>query len=206
MKHTLTALLQDRPGALNRTVSLFRRRGFNIESLNVAPSETPGLSRVTIVVDEPNIDRVLSQFTRLIEVVHVTETANQYSVERETALVKVQPRGIAAAELAALCAEAGARVVDESESAMIVEITDAPDLVDAFIDAMRGLGVVAVTRSGRMVMPRGDVSTTLPRVSASPAREPFAQQGTNNVGAWLVPTTPAPFTSQADGASDEAAA
>jgi acetolactate synthase-1/3 small subunit len=77
MKHTLTALLQDRPGALNRTVSLFRRRGFNIESLSVAPSETPGLSRVTIVVDEPNIDRVVKQFTRLIEVVDVSETVSR---------------------------------------------------------------------------------------------------------------------------------
>ena len=76
MKHTLTALLQDRPGALNRAVSLFRRRGFNIESLNVAPSGRPGLSRLTIVVDEPNIDQVAMQFARLIEVVEVEEIAN----------------------------------------------------------------------------------------------------------------------------------
>jgi acetolactate synthase small subunit len=73
MKHTLTALLQDRPGALNRTVSLFRRRGFNIESLHVGPSEMPGLSRVTIVVDEPDIERVVKQLTRLIEVVGIVD-------------------------------------------------------------------------------------------------------------------------------------
>jgi acetolactate synthase-1/3 small subunit len=181
MKHTLTALLQDRPGALNRTVSLFRRRGFNIESLSVAPSETPGLSRVTIVVDAPNIDRVVKQFTRLIEVVDVNETVSQSAVERETALVKVQPRDITAAELAALSAAAGARVVDGTESAMIFEITDTPDTVATFIDGLRGLGLVAVTRSGRVVMPRGAVPLT-------------------------VPTTPVPFTSQADGASDDVAA
>ena len=181
MKHTLTALLQDRPGALNRTVSLFRRRGFNIESLSVAPSETPGLSRVTIVVDEPNIDRVVKQFTRLIEVVDLSETASHHAVERETALVKVQPRGVSAAELTTLSAAAGAHVVDANAAAMIFEITDTPDTVATFVNGMRELGLVAVTRTGRVVMPRGAVPLT-------------------------IPTTPVPFTSQADGASDDVAA
>jgi len=206
MKHTLTALLQDRPGALNRTVSLFRRRGFNIESLSVAPSERPGLSRVTIVVDdEADIDQVVKQFARLIEVVDVSDPADQQTVERETALVKIQTRGADAAEVAALTARAGGRVLDATGSAMILEITDTPDAVAGFIDRVRGFGLLAVTRSGRVVMPRG----------ASPAEKaarPFSdapggeRQDATGWSASLTPVPPTPFHSQADGASDDIAA
>jgi acetolactate synthase I/III small subunit len=186
MKHTLTGLLQDRPGALNRAVSLFRRRGFNIESLSVAPSETSGLSRLTIVVDEPDIDRVVRQFTRLIEIIDVNEPSRQDAVVRETALVKVRTDGTTAAEVAALGARSGARVLDGTDSMMIVEITDAPDAVSEFIESVSEFGVLAVTRSGRVVMPRR-VHTT-------------AQQSPS------IPTPCVPYTSQADGASDDAAA
>lgn len=205
MKHTLTALLHDRPGALNRTVSLFRRRGFNIESLSVAPSERPGLSRVTIVVDEDDIDQVVKQFTRLIEVVDVSDPADLQAVERETALVKIQTRGAEAAEVAAVTARAGGRVLDATGSTMIVEITDAPDIVAAFIDRVRAFGLLAVTRSGRVVMPRGTSPTgkAAPQLAEAPGLE---RQDATGWSAYLVPATPAPVNSQADGASDDVAA
>lgn len=204
MKHTLTALLQDRPGALNRTLSLFRRRGFNIESLSVAPSERPGLSRVTIVVNEADIDQVVKQFTRLIEVVDVGDPSDQHAVERETALVKIQTRGTDAAELVALTARAGGRVLDATESVIILEITDAPDAVAAFIDRVRAFGILGVTRSGRVVMARGAPPETPTRPDA--AAPGFERQDATGWSAYLVPVAPTPFTSQADGASDDVAA
>jgi len=205
MKHTLTALLQDRPGALNRTVSLFRRRGYNIESLSVAPSERPGLSRVTIVVDEADIDQVVKQFTRLIEVVDVSDPSDPLAVERETALVKIQTRGAEAAEVAALTAHAGGRVLDATGSTMIVEMTAAPDSVAAFIDRMRTFGLLAVTRSGRVVMPRGTSPTakTTRHFSDAPGLE---RQDATGWSSYLMPATPTPVNSQADGASDDVAA
>ena len=205
MKHTLTALLQDRPGALNRTVSLFRRRGFNIESLSVAPSERPGLSRVTIVVDEDDIDQVVKQFTRLIEVVDVSDPADLQAIERETALVKIQTRGAEAPQVAAVNAPAGARVLDATGSTMIVEITDTPDNVAAFIDRARTFGVLAVTRSGRVVMPRGAPPTAKTTRQFSDAAG-LERQDASGWSSYLMPATPTPFTSQADGASDDVAA
>ena len=91
MKHTLVALMEDKPGVLNRVASLFRRRGFNIESLAVGHTETPSISRMTIVVDSENtvVEQVSKQLYRLIEVLKVMDVTSEPTVERETALVKV---------------------------------------------------------------------------------------------------------------------
>ena len=89
MRHTIIALVQDHPGVLNRVVSLFRRRGYNIESLAVGASESPGVSRMTIAVDVRDVDQVVKQFSRLIEVLTVKSVTNDRTVVRETALVKV---------------------------------------------------------------------------------------------------------------------
>src|SRR4030095_36945 len=83
-KHTIVALMQDRPGVLNRAVSLFRRRGFNIESLAVGHSETPGVSRMTLVVEAADVEQVTKQLYRLIEVLKVSDVTNDPTVERET--------------------------------------------------------------------------------------------------------------------------
>ena len=88
-KHTIVALMQDRPGVLNRAVSLFRRRGFNIESLAVGHSETPGISRMTLVVEAEDVEQVTKQLYRLIEVLKVSDVTNDPTVEREMVLVKI---------------------------------------------------------------------------------------------------------------------
>ena len=85
-KHTIVALMQDRPGVLNRAVSLFRRRGFNIESLAVGHSETPGVSRMTLVVEAEDVEQVTKQLYRLIEVLKVSDVTHDPTVEREMAL------------------------------------------------------------------------------------------------------------------------
>src|SRR6266496_829039 len=88
-KHTIVALMQDRPGVLNRAVSLFRRRGFNIESLAVGHSEAPGVSRMTLVVEAEDVEQVTKQLYRLIEVLKVSDVTNDPTVEREMVLVKI---------------------------------------------------------------------------------------------------------------------
>ena len=133
------------------------------------------------------------------------EDRNPRALERETALVKIQTRGADAAEVARVTEQAGGRVLDASASAMILEITDTPRSVAEFIDRVRAFGLLAVTRSGRVVMPRGDspIVRTVHRRADAPALE---HQDATGWSEYLLPVAPTPFHSQADGASDDAAA
>jgi hypothetical protein len=133
------------------------------------------------------------------------EDRHQRALERETALVKIQTRGTDAAEVARVTAETGGRVLDATESAMILEITNTPSTVAAFIDRMRAFGVLAVKRSGRVVMPRRDspvARVVHPRADAAE----LEHQDATGWSEYLMPVAPTPFHSQADGASDDAAA
>lgn len=159
MRHALIALVQDHPGVLNRVVSLFRRRGYNIESLAVGASEVPGLSRMTIVVDVRDVDLVVKQFSRLIEVVTVRHVSETRTVVRETALVKVVTPEARRHEVQTIAARAGARELDASDATMLLEITASPDEVSAFASRVRECGPVELTRSGQIVMTLG--ATTL---------------------------------------------
>ena len=133
------------------------------------------------------------------------EDRNPRALERETALVKIQTRGADAAEVARVTEQAGGRVLDATASAMILEITDTPRTVAGFIDRVRAFGLLAVTRSGRVVMPRGDlpVARTLHRRADSAELE---HQDATGWSDYLMPMAPTPFHSQADGTSDDAAA
>ena len=179
MRHTIIALVQDHPGVLNRVVSLFRRRGYNIESLAVGASESPGVSRMTIAVDVRDVDQVVKQFSRLIEVLTVKSVTNDRTVVRETALVKVTGPDDQRRELLGLADRAGARVIDASDATVLLEITAGPDDVSAFVARARECGAVELTRSGRIAM---------------------------GLGATTLTAAPAPYFWQADGACDHAAA
>lgn len=98
-KHTIVALMQDQPGALNRAVSLFRRRGYNIASLAVGHSETPGISRMTLVVESDDVEQVVKQLYRLIDVVKVSDVTDDPTVDREMALTKVHTTSATRARL-----------------------------------------------------------------------------------------------------------
>jgi acetolactate synthase I/III small subunit len=157
MKHTLVALMQDQPGVLNRVVSLFRRRGFNIESLTVGHTETPSVSRMTIVVDSDNtfVEQVSKQLYRLIEILKVSDVTEDPHVARELILVKVHAPSNRRAEVNALAEAFEARVADVGTDSMMVELTAAPDRVDAFIELIRPFGIKEMVRSGRLAMVRG---------------------------------------------------
>jgi acetolactate synthase-1/3 small subunit len=159
MKQTLIALMQDHPGVLDRVASLFRCRNFNIESLTVGHSETPGISRMTLVVDcdsEAHREQVVKQFHKLIEVIKVIEDATpSRAVYRELALVKVAANMESRSAIIQLVAVFRAQVIDVSQTSLTVEITGDEDKVDSFVRLLRPYGIKELARTGRVAMLRG---------------------------------------------------
>ncbi len=207
MKHTLVTLMQDRPGVLNRAVSLFRRRGFNIESLAVGHSETPGVSRMTLVVEADDVEQVVKQLYRLIEVLKVSDVTNEATVEREIALLKLHAPAANRAAVLAVTKAFDAKIVDVGLTTMIVEMTGTPAKVENFIDVVRPFGIKEMMRSGRIAMVRGAQTHRAPaathRADAAAALDHNQRDG-GGVTPRVVPgleqvAGPAPFSSQADG-------
>ncbi len=159
MKETLIALMQDKPGVFDRVASLFRRRSFNIESLTVGHSETPGISRMTLVVDcDSDIQReqVVKQFHKLIEVTKVIDGITpDRAVYRELALIKVAATIDTRAGIIQLVDIFGAQVLDVSSASMTIELTGTEDQIDSFANLLRPFGIKELARTGRVAMLRG---------------------------------------------------
>ncbi len=164
MKHTLVALLRDQPGVLNRAVSLFRRRGFNIESLTVGHSETPGVSRMTLVIDSDttSVEQVIKQLYKLIDVLKVSDVTHDPAVARELMLAKVFAPPARRSELMQLADVFGAKIVDVVPDAMMVELSGSPDKVDSFLELLRPFGIREMVRTGRVAMVRGSAAIVQP--------------------------------------------
>lgn len=161
-KHTIVAWMQDQPGVLTRAVSLFRRRGFNIASLTVGHSETPEISRMTVVVESEDVEQVVKQLYRLIEVVKVCDVTDEPTVDRELAVIKVRASSGNRGELATLADIFNAKIVDVSGNTMIIDMTGTPSKVDNFIDLLKPFGILELTRTGRIAMVRGDQTPETP--------------------------------------------
>ncbi len=159
-QHTLIVLMQDHPGVLHRTVSLLRRRAFNIASLAVGHSEIPGVSRMTLVVDAAESTQVVQQLDRLVEVLAVHDITHAPAVQRETMLAKVSAPSAQLDALVTLARDHGARVLDLGAAAVILELTDRPDRVDEFVALIRPYGVTELMRTGRLAMMRGTMPAT----------------------------------------------
>lgn len=155
MPHTLVALLQNRPGVLHRAVSLLRRRGYNIESLTVGRSELAGVSRMTLVVEADDVEQVVKQLYRLVEVLKVSDVTNDATVEREAALVKIDPPNGKLPSVIALATSYGAKIADAGRDGIMIEMTGAPDKVDGFLEKLRAFGIREMMRTGRIAMVRG---------------------------------------------------
>ena len=160
-RHTLVALMEDKPGVLNRISSLFRRRNYNIESLSVGHSEVPGLSRMTIVVrgDDHVVEQVAKQLEKLINVTEVVDVTAKPTVIRELALIKVAALPGARSEITELANIFRARVVDVSATSLTVEITGAVDRVNSLINLLKPYGIKELSRTGRIAMVRGGNGT-----------------------------------------------
>ena len=157
MLHTLVVYVEDKPGVLNRVSSLFRRRAFNIDSLTVGHTETPGVSRMTIVCDtDPTaVRRVEANIYKLVDVLRVDDITEQPSVERELAMIKVTATQETRAQILQLADVFRARTVDVSPESVIVEITGSGDKIERLLDVLKPYGVLEVARTGRVAMARG---------------------------------------------------
>jgi acetolactate synthase-1/3 small subunit len=157
MKHTLVALVEDKPGVLNRVASLFRRRAFNIESLTVGHTEQPGISRMTIVIDSnvTNAERVTANLYKLVNVIQVSDLAEQPAVSRDLALVKVAAAPDRRSEIMQLVEVYRSRIVDVTNDSLIIEITGDGDKIDSFVEVLRPFGILEMVRTGVVAMARG---------------------------------------------------
>ncbi len=156
-KHTLVALVGDKPGVLNRMVSLFRRRSFNIESIAVGHSEVPHLSRVTIVVNGSTdmVEQVRKQLDKLIDVVKVTDITGDNITARELALIKVRATSATRSEIIEISDIFRASIVDVASDSLTIEITGDEDKIDSLLNLIRGFGIREIARTGRIAMVRG---------------------------------------------------
>jgi acetolactate synthase-1/3 small subunit len=159
IEHTIVALVEDRPGVLNRVASLFRRRGFNIESLAVGHSETPGLSRMTIVVDGAAtvVEQVRKQLDKLIEVVKITNISEENIVARELALIKVESSPATRSEIMQITDIFRASILDVAPDSIVIEVTGDDDKISSLIELLRGFGIIELARTGRIAMVRGAI-------------------------------------------------
>jgi acetolactate synthase-1/3 small subunit len=157
MEHTLVALVENKPGVLNRVASLFRRRSFNIESLTVGHTEKPGISRMTIVIDSDQVssERVSSYLYKLVNVLQVSDLTTIPSVSRDLGMVKVATNPTNRTEIMQLVDVYRARIVDVANDSMIVEITGTEDKIDSFVDVLRPYGIIEMVRTGIVSMERG---------------------------------------------------
>ena len=155
-KHTLIALMEDKPGVLNRVSNLFRRRNYNIQSLAVGHSETPDISRMTVVVDGDNrvVEQVVKQLSKLINVTEVLDVTERPAVIRELALVKVQAGPGKRSEIIELAQVFRGRIVDVGPDSMTVEITGPEERVNSLVSLLRPYGIEELARTGRVAMVR----------------------------------------------------
>lgn len=156
-RHTMIAWMEDKPGVLNRVASLFRRRNFNIESLAVGHSETPGISRMTFVArgTDRDLRQVQTQLDKLINVVDIQDVSYEPVVMRELALIKVKASNGTRAQVMQLVDIYRARVIDVSLDSLIVQIVGPEDRVESFIKLLDNFGIEEMTRTGRVAMTRG---------------------------------------------------
>ena len=162
-KHTLAALVHNKPGVLNRVASLFRRRGFNIESIAVGRTDDPRVSRMTIVVigDDATVEQVRKQLDKVIDVVKIFDMTGDDLVARELALVRVKATAATRAEIVQTVNIFRGGVVDVASNSMIIEITGDEDKIDSLLNLLRGYGIKEVARTGRVAMSRGGTSGAL---------------------------------------------
>lgn len=168
MKHTISVSVEDRPGALTRITTMFARRGFNIDSLAVGPTERPGVSCITLRVDcsQHSLEQIEKQIHKLVNVLRVTELVAGEAVERELMVIKVSATPDRRAELIATADAFHGRVLDLGPDAVVFELVGTPEELDAFHELCRPNGVAELVRTGRIGMSRASTRRPGRRLAA----------------------------------------
>ena len=157
MKQTISILVENRAGVLNRVASLFSRRAFNIDSLAVGVTDDPSLSRMTIIVDNGNnvVEQVEKQLNKLVDVIKVRTLDETSMIGRELMILKVNANNKNRQDIMTICIIYGARVEDISPTSMTLQISDTPDRLDTFQALMRPFSILEVVRTGMIALQKG---------------------------------------------------
>ena len=160
--HTLSVLVEDKPGVLARVAGLFSRRGFNIHSLAVGPTDVPDISRITIVVDaaSQSLEQVTKQLNKLVHVLKIIDLDEATAVERELTLIKVSATGAHRSEVIETANIFRAKIVDVDTDSLTLEVTGSPDKLAAFERLLAPYGISELVRSGMIALGRGSKSIT----------------------------------------------
>ena len=157
MRHTIAVLVENEFGVLSRVAGLFSGRGFNIDSLSVAPTNDEAMSRMTIVTrgDEQILGQITKHLNKLIDIIKVIDFTDETAIEREMALIKVTAEDAARAEVLRIVDIFRAKVIDTTPKSFTVEVTGAPSKIDAILDLLRPLGLKELVRTGPVAIGRG---------------------------------------------------
>ncbi|MDE3070512.1 MAG: acetolactate synthase small subunit [Acidobacteriota bacterium] len=160
-KHTLSILVENRSGVLTRIAGLFARRGFNIDTLTVGPSDDPGLSRITLTVDGAlhPIDQVTKQLHKLVNVLKIRDLEPSETVSRELAMFKVAVDGAQRGELMQITEIFRGKVVDVGKRSVVIEVTGTTEKIEAFENMVRPFGMIEMMRTGEIAISRGRLET-----------------------------------------------
>jgi acetolactate synthase-1/3 small subunit len=158
MRHIISIMLENEPGALSRVAGLFSARGYNIETLTVAPTEEPSLSRMTIVTSGSDdvVEQITKQLNKLIEVVKVVDLSEAAHIERELMLIKVRATGKDREEMKRLSDIFRGRIIDVTENTYTIELTGTVAKLDAFITAIEPTSIMETVRTGASGIARGE--------------------------------------------------
>lgn len=156
MRHTISVLVENKFGVLARVAGMFSGRGFNIDTLNVAPTQDPKFSRLTATVrgDDQQLDQCIRQLKKLVEVIDVKDFRQGQFVSRELVVVRVSADGSNRAEIIQICDIFRARIVDVSPQSVIIEMTGNDEKVSAFLDLLEPFGLLELARTGMVAMQR----------------------------------------------------
>lgn len=157
MKQTISVLVENQAGVLNRITGLFSRRAFNIDSLAVGVTDDPAISRITIIVDSGNsvVEQVEKQLNKLIEVIKVRTIPEDRMIGRELVLLKVNATNKTRQDIMTICDIMGAKVTDISPTSMTLELSDTPDRIDTFEAMLRPFSILEVARTGMIALQKG---------------------------------------------------
>ena len=160
-KHVLSILVENKPGVLTRIAGLFARRGFNIDTLAVGPTDDERISRITLTLDGAlhPIDQVTKQLHKLVNVLKIRDLEPRETLARELAMFKVSADGVARAEVMQICEIFRGKVVDVTKRSVVIELTGTYDKIDAFEALVRPFGLIEMARTGEIAIARGRTET-----------------------------------------------
>ncbi len=160
-KHTISLHVANRPGVLIRISLVFARRGYNIDSLVVSPSNNPDFSMMNIVAsgDEKTLDQILKQLNKLVDVIHATDRTGEDILQRELALIKIHCSAAERTELLQLAHALNCEIVDLKEAVLVLQVTGSSEKVDSVTEVLGTYTVVELVRTGKILMARGEQHT-----------------------------------------------